>query len=319
MKVLKAADCAPAQLKSLLADPAQSFWLDIDSAEPEQHALLAEIFAFHPLAIEDTLNPHTRVKIEEYEGYLFIVLRAMRFDSEKPLDSREVPVKKLCLFLGPTYLVSVHAGRSSSLARAEARLGHDPTLLGQDDPARIAHVIADAVIDAYFPVVDRVDEFVDRFERRGVRELDRAAFEEVLRVRRLAFAAHRSLSPQQVILDVLAHKPHPLISRDAQLYFRDVYDHALRITDSLDAYREIIANTTDNYIAQLSMRLNYATSIFSAIATVTVPFLVISGLWGMNFTREPLVNNPYGFWIAIGIQAAISVALLVTLRARRLL
>jgi magnesium transporter len=319
VKALKAADCAAAELKSLVADPAQSFWLDIDSAEPAQHALLAEVFAFHPLAIEDTLNPHTRVKIEEYEGYLFIVLRAMRFDSERPLDSHELRVKKLCLFLGPNYLVSVHAGPSSSLARAEALLDRDGAILAQGDPARIAHVIADAVIDAYFPVIDRVDEFVDRFERSGLHELDRAAFEEVLRVRRLAFAARRSLSPQQEILDALAHKPHRLVPQDAQFYFRDVYDHALRITDSLDAYHEIIANTTDNYIAQLSMRLNYATSIFSAIATVAIPFLIISGLWGMNFTREPLVNNPYGFWIAIGIQIAISVVLLAILRLRRLL
>jgi magnesium transporter len=319
VKVLKGADCDATELKSLLADPARAFWLDVDSAEAAQHALLADVFGFHPLAVEDTLNPHTRVKIEEYEGYLFIVLRAMRFDSEGPLDSRELRVKKLCLFLGPNYIVSVHAGPSSSLARAETNLGQDGAILAQDDPARIAHAIADAVVDAYFPVIDRVDEFVDRFERSGLHEMDRTAFDEVLRVRRLAFAARRSLSPQQEILDVLAHKPHRFISRDAQFYFRDVFDHALRITDSLDAYREIIANTTDNYIAQLSMRLNYATSIFSAIATVAIPFLIISGLWSMNFTREPLVNNPYGFWIAIGIQLAISVVLLAILRLRRLL
>jgi len=319
LQIVEAGGIESGQVRSLLSDATQPFWLDIDSADAKQHAMLADVFGFHPLAIEDTLNPHTRVKVEEYEGYLFIVLRAMRFDPEGPLDSRELEVKKLCLFLGRNYLVSVHAGLSSSLTDAKARLRANGNSPMQDDPARVAHAISDAVIDAYFPVLDRVDEFVDRLERSPLSDLDRATFDEILRVRRLAFAAHRSLSPQRKIMDVLAHRPHGLISHDARLYFRDVYDHASRITDSLDAYRELIANTTDSYVAQLSMRLNYATSIFSAVATVAIPFLVVSGLYGMNFAWLPFASNPHAFWIAVGIQAAISAGLLAVFRWRHLL
>ena len=127
--VLHASDVGPDEIRTLLDQKTEPFWLDIDSAVPEHIALLADVFGFHPLAIEDALNPRTRVKLEEYDGYLFVVLRAMRFDSEKPFDGRELAVKKLCLFIGSNYLVSVHAGASSSLGVALARFEQEPELI----------------------------------------------------------------------------------------------------------------------------------------------------------------------------------------------
>jgi len=316
MERLDARATTPDRVRALL-ESGERFWLDIDSEDPRQHALLADVFHFHALAIEDTLNRRTRVKVEGYDGYLFIVLRAMQFDDEAPPDSRRLDVSKICLFLGATYLVSVHAKSSPIIEAAVARCKDESTV--QVDPARVAHLISDVTIDAYFPILDRVDQFVEQLEHTNLADVDSATFREVMRVRRLAFGAHRSLRPQQAIFDELAHGSNPLVSRDARLYFRDVYDHAERISESLDAYRELIGTTTDSYIAQLSTRLDYATTIFAAIATVALPFLIVSSLFGMNFRQMPLVDNPNGFWIIVGIQAAISVALLVLLRRRRLL
>lgn len=316
MQRLDARAVSAEQLRAL-RERGERFWLDIDSEDHGQHDFLAHVFGFHALAIEDTLNRRTRVKVEEYDGYLFIVLRAMHIDHEAPPESRALDVSKMCLFLGPTYLVSVHAGPSSIIDEAARRLQRKAP--SGDDPGMVAHAISDVTIDAYFPILDRVDEFVDRLEHTNLADVDRATFREIMRVRRLAFAAHRSLRPQQAIFDALAHEPRALLSRDAQLYFRDVFDHAERIAESLDAYREIMGTTTDSYVAQLSTRLDYATTIFAAIATVAMPFVIVSGLFSMNVARAPLSNNPNGFWILLGVQVAVSLALLVTLRWRRLL
>jgi len=290
----------------------EPFWLDVDSSDSRQHALLADVFAFHPLAIEDTLNRRTRVKVEDYDGYIFVVLRAMQIGDGDTLDTHALDISKLCIFLAANYVVSVHADASSIIDKASSRVSGN-------DPGRVAHAISDVVIDEYFPILDRVDNFVDRLERSNLSDIDRSSFRDILQVRRLAFATRRSLRPQQAIFDALAHHPPALLSRDAQLYFRDVYDHAERIAESLEAYHELMGTTTDAYIAQLSTRLDYATTVFSAIATLTIPVLVISSLFGMNFADIPFARSPHGFWIAVGLQIIISVAVFVVLRRRRLI
>jgi magnesium transporter len=295
-----------------------SVWADIDSNDPAQHAALETVFAFHPLAIEDTLDPRTRVKIEEYDGYLFMVLRAMRFDPDAPLAGSQPQAKRLCLFLGRNYVVSVHAGPLASVTQAAEKLRHCSGMLEDEGPGRVAHLIGDALVDAYLPILREVDDFVDKLQHYDLAECDQSTLNDTFKVRRLAFAAHRSLTPQREIFDVLAHRPNALLSPDVQLYFRDVYDHALRITETLDAYRDLMSETTDSYVAQASMRLGNATKTFSAVATVVIPLVVISALFGMNLKAIPLAVAPGGFWILFCVQAAVSLAILAFLRWRGL-
>jgi magnesium transporter len=309
----------PDELAAALECGEEPLWVDIDSGDTEQHALLRTIFRFHPLAIEDTLNPRTRVKIEEYEGYLFIILRAMRFDPDDSVAQRRLKVKKLCLFLGRNYLVSVHAGMLSSISDVAERLRADGGLLRDAGPCRIAHLLCDVIVDSYLPILDEVDGFVETLEQSELPDYNLNKLERILRVRRIAFAAHRSLVPQREIFDTLAHRPHELVSPETRLYFRDVHDHALRITETLDAYRDLIAETTDSNLAQVSMRLGNATKAFSAVATVVIPFVVISAVYGMNFSTVPLARDPNGFWIVIGAQSLISLTVFVFLRVRKLL
>jgi magnesium transporter len=315
---LNAKDLTPEQLRELLSHDGEILWIDIDSSDPKQHALLTDVFHFHQLAVEDTLNPRTRVKVEEYDTYVFIVLRSMRFNSERAFEADTLRVRKLCLFLGHNYLVSVHAEPSSRVLEARTRLDGDNALSGAS-PAHIAHLISDAIVDAYFPILDEVDDFVDTLEHCDLAQCDKTTFDQILKVRRIAFAVNRSLKPQREIFDVLAHRPNSLIPEDARLYFRDVYDHVLRITDSLESYGELMSTTTDSYVAHVSMRLNRTANTFSAIATIAIPFIVISSLYGMNFTWMPLAKEPAGFWIIIAVQAAISLVLLLILRWRNLL
>lgn len=315
---LEARDLTLERVSELLAGT-KPFWIDVDSEDPAQHALLSEAFHFHPLTIEDTLNPRTRVKVERYDDYLFIVLRSMRFGEQKTLDPSALGVRRLCLFLGHNYLVCVHAGPSASVSEAEEKLREDDTLQQIAGPDRIAYLISDSIVDAYFPILDEVDRFADMLEHRDLSEIDERAFSQIVQVRRLAAAALRGLRPHREIFDTLAHRESPFISRDTQLYFRDIYDHALRTTDSFESYRELITNMTDSYLAQLSIRVNNSIKVFSAIATIVVPFLVISGLYGMNFEHMPLTANPAGFGIVLAVQVLISLALIAILRWRHLL
>ena len=294
-----------------------TLWVDIDSTNRHQIALLEKVFDFHPLAIEDTLNPNSRVKLEEYPGYIFLIVRGVRFLAETD-DPYDLETFNLCCFLGPNYLVTVHGEHAAAVKAMAERVTTAPDALARG-PARLMHGIVDASVDAFFPIVDQIDEFVDGLEERIFQRFDESALRDIFSVKRLVLSLRRHLAPQREIFNSLTNRPTPLLAPEVQLYYRDVYDHMLRINDSLETFRELLSSTMDSYLTQVSNRLGHATKGLSAIATITIPFVVISGMWGMNFARIPLADHPMGFWILLGGQLAIGLLLLLALRLLRLL
>ena len=309
-------DCHPRDVPQMLAEGG-ALWVDIDSTSRSQHALLEKVFKFHPLAIEDTLNPSSRVKLEEYDGYLFIIIRgvALADNTEDPYD---LETKDLYCFLGAHYLVTVHAGPMPSVDRVADTLRRSPDLLtrGVD---RALHAILDDTIDSFFPILNQIDQFIDGLEVRVFVKFDDAALRDLFLVKRLVLSLRRYLQPSREVMNILTNRPSILLAPDVQLYFRDIYDHVLRINDSLDTYRDLLSSTMDSYLTQVSNRLGATTKALSVVATMSLPFVVVSGMWGMNFTKIPLSDLPYGFLILLFAQLGLGLALLGFLRWRRLL
>jgi len=310
-------DLHPRAIAEVLASGEGALWVDVDSTEHAQHALLEKLFRFHPLAIEDTLNPKTRVKYEEYDGYLFVVMRGMRFCDETP-DPYDLETINFCFFLGPGWLVTVHAQQLVLLDQLFERLQRNPDLLARG-VARTMHAILDAAVDSFFPILEQVDDFVDGLEERVFVRNDPDALRDIFAVKRLVLTMRRHLAPAREVMNQLTNRPTDLLPSATQLYFRDVYDHVLRINDSLDAYRDLLSSTMDSYLSQVSNRLSQSSKALGVVATVTLPFVVVSGMWGMNFAGVPLSQHPYGFWILVVVQLCIAAAILVALRWRRIL
>jgi magnesium transporter len=313
----RVSDCHPRDLAALVARRAGRLWVHLDSTSQSQHALLEKLFGFHPLAIEDTLNPATRVKVEEYDGYLFLVVRGVRFN-ESTEDPYDLETYDLHAFLTPHALVTVSAGIAPAVTVVRERLARSPDLLdrGLD---RLLHALVDETIDRYFPILARVDDFVDGVEERVFVAFDEAALRDIFQVKRLVLALRRHLSPQREVLAMLTSRPTPLLTPASQLYFRDIQDHILRIHDTLDTYRDLLGSTMESYLTQVSNRLGATTKALSVLATMSLPFVVVSGMWGMNFTRIPLAEWPGGFWLMLVLQLAAGGGLLALLRWRRLL
>lgn len=309
-------DCHPREVSQLLAEGGP-LWVDIDSSVRTQHALLEKVFKFHPLAIDDTLNPNSRVKLEEYDGYLFIIIRGIGFaeDTEDPYD---LETKDLYCFLGPTYLVTVHNGPLPAIDRVSETMRRSPDLLARG-VERALHAILDQTIDEYFPILARIDEFIDSLEERVFAAFDEESLRDIFTVKRLVLSLRRYLQPSREVMNVLTNRPTMLLTPDAQLYFRDIYDHVLRINDTLDTYRDLLSSTMDAYLTQVSNRLAFSTKALSVVATLSLPFVVVSGMWGMNFSTIPLSNWPHGFWVLLVGQLALGAVLLYFLRRKRLI
>ena len=307
----------PSEIAAALRDPATVLWVDLDGRVPEQHALLQRIFRFHPLAVEDTLNPNSRIKVEEYPGYLFTIVRGVRYD-EATEDPYDLETFNLYFFLGGNYLVTVRSAERTACDELWPRVTGSPDVFLRG-PGRVMHAIVDQAVDDYFPVLDRLDDFIDDLEERVFVEQDREAVRTIFSLKRLVLSLRRHLVPEREVMSVLANRPSPLLAPDTQVYFRDVYDHVLRITDSLDTYRELLSSTLDSSLTQTSNRLATVTKTLSVLATLSIPFVVVSGMWGMNFGRVPLQDHPVGFWLMLVLQLALGAIMVAGLRWRGLL
>lgn len=310
-------NCHPRDIAGLLQRNDGALWVHIDSRSRAQHAMLEHLFHFHPLAVEDTLNPKTRVKLEEYEGYLFVVVHAIAFreSTDDPYDLETTP---LYAFLSDNALVTVSPVPLSAVTTMADRIARNPELMSRGLD-RLLHGLLDEIVDSYFPILSRVDEFLDGLEERVFVDFDETALRDIFQVKRLVLSLRRQLSPQREVLATLTNRPTPLLRPAAQLYYRDIYDHVLRINESLDTYRDLLSSTMDSYLTQVSNRLGATTKALSVLATISLPFVVVSGMWGMNFSKVPLSNRPEGFWVMLVLQLVMGLLLLLFLRRRRIL
>ena len=305
------------EIRRIVESGTGNLWVDIDYRNREQAALLDTVFHFHPLAIEDSLNPNSRVKIEEYKGFLILVVRTLAFREETE-DPYDIETVNLTCFLGANFLVTVHGENTRPVDVTVELLDRKPEL-AEAGPARLMHAIVDEAVNAYFPVIDQLDEFVDGLEDRIFGSFDQSALRDIFSVKRLVLSLRRHLAPERDVFAVLTNRPSTLLTLDTQVYFRDIYDHILRINDALETYRELLSNTLDSYLTQVSNRLGSITKTLSVVATITLPFIIVSGMWGMNFEQIPLSHTSHGFWTMLVVQIVLAALLLIGLKWRRLL
>ena len=305
------------EIARALASSEGTLWVDVDTRDEDQVSLLKDVFKFHPLAIEEAVKPESRVKVEEFDQYVLLIIRTVAF-REATDDPYDLDTVNISFFLGKNYLVTVHGGETNPVAATAELLQRKPELVAHG-PARLMHAIVDQAVDAYFPIIDQLDEFMDGLEEKIYGQFDQNALRDVFAVKRLVLTLRRHLAPERDALSVLTNRPSTLLTPDTQIYFRDIYDHVLRIYDSLETFRDLLSSTLDSYLTQVSNRLGMATKALSVVATVTLPFVVVSGMWGMNFEHIPLHSHPHGFMILVFAQLALGLTILAGLKWRKLL
>lgn len=292
-------------------------WVDIDNCEPTQVEFLKGIQGLHPLAIEDALAYQSRPKIEEYEHCIFVIIIGVRFHEKTP-DPYDLETYDVCFFLGKHFVITVHSGPSNAIEEVGARYKKNPDLMARGSD-RLAHAVMDASIDEYFPLLDKIDDFVDTLEQRVIVDGDTNAMQDIFAVKRLVLSLRKHLSPEREVFNILTNRPSALLSPESQVYFRDIYDHVLRITDSIDTYRDLLSSVLDSYLTQVSNRLGRVSKGLAVVATLSLPFVVVSGMWGMNFSHMPLANYPHAFWLMLVIQLGLGLILILALRLFKLL
>jgi len=308
-------DIDPAEFPAIVSAGDGLLWVDIDYRVRSQHLLLEKVFQIHPLSIEDTLSAEGRVKFEEFPNYAFVVVRAVRFADETP-ELYDIETFNLSVFLGRNYVVTVHGPHAPGVDATNERCVRSSDLL-ERDASRLLHHVLDTTVDAYFPIIEQLDAFVDGLEERVFVHFDQEALRDIFSVKRLVLTLRRHLAPMREVFNTLQSRPCAHITPETQIYFRDVYDHVIRLNESLDTYRDLLSSTLDSYLTHTSHRMCLVTNGLSVVATLSVPFVVVSGMWGMNFAHIPLSDAPSGFWLMLVLQLGLGGLLLWVLRRNR--
>lgn len=275
-------------------------WLDLQDPSAEEVAALESLFGIHTLALEDARNPETRPKIEEYESFLFVVTRAVNHNpGEDALDL--VP---LFAFLNRSVIVTIHARPMRAVANAIERLRKHPELV-REGPDRLLHHLLDQVVDYYFPFVDKLEDRIEALEDEVFSEPGPDLLERIFAARKEVVLLRRSLHPLREVTTTLM-SGMPYIDPELRPFFRDVYDHVLRILDELETNRDILTGLLESYLSQVSNRMNAVMKRLTTLATIGLPFTVISGYFGMNFKVMPWLEDTWGVVAATALMAGVS-------------
>lgn len=294
-------------LPHLLAREDGTLWVDMTGPTEDDLRTLRDVFHFHPLAIEDTLKQRQRPKLEEYEGYFFLTIHAAQPGRER---NARLTWDELDIFFGPRYVVTVHPQAVPALEDAQVRLTRAaPALRAGGD--YLLYTILDAAVDTYFPVIDRVDAALERLEDQLFRKPSARTLDHIFALKRTLLQMRRVAAPLRDLLNGLTRRDLPLIRPHTLVYFRDIFDHLLRITDAIDTHRDLITGALDIYLSVISNRLNEVMKVLTVVTAAFASLAVITGVYGMNFERAfPPFDWPYGFAaVLLGMAGVVAVML----------
>ncbi|HZO91704.1 MAG TPA: magnesium/cobalt transporter CorA [Chthonomonadaceae bacterium] len=302
-----------ALLPKLLADSQHSFWLDLESPTSEEYALLCEPFHFHPLAIEDASRPRQRPKVDEYEGFVFVVADEIRMGpaetdetaSGKSAETENVRGRQIATFLGPNYLVTVHVEPVETVRQFRDRCDHRHWIFDKG-PGYLLYMLLDVLVDLYFPLLEAMADRLDDLEDRIVTRPRQDVLETIFTLKRDLTRMRRYAGPLREVTQTLTTRDIPGIQSSMLPYFRDVADHLFRIYETLDNYRDLMSSMLDAYLSQVSNQLNLVMQKLTAVATVFMPITFLTGVFGMNFAHQPWYNTNIWFWM--GLMIAIGAA-----------
>ena len=287
-----------------------TLWVDIVGPAEDERRVLSDVFHFHPLAVEDALTAIHHPKIEPYVGYLYLILHGIDFQQ----DEHWFATHDVDFFLGRNYLVTVHDGRSRSIAKLKGLCEQHGHIL-DEGPVALMHRIVDSMVDHYRPEVEGLEDDINRLEDQAVLGRHEDLIRDILALKRDLGSLRRVVIPQRDAVGRLARREFPQINDEMAFRFRDVYDNLVRLSDESILLHDRITGILEAHLSTISNRLNRVMKLLTVMSTIFLPLTVLTGMWGMNI---PLPHFPGGpdvqFWWISGCMAAITAVMLALFR-----
>ncbi|MBJ6763939.1 magnesium/cobalt transporter CorA [Myxococcaceae bacterium JPH2] len=270
-------------------------WIDVSEPTEEVMGRLATRYGLHRLAVEDTLHLDQRPKLEEYPGHQFIVLQGFT----RGADVCQLTLHEHHFFLAEDWLISVHSLNFPGFESVSKRVKDDPRTLQERGTDFILYMLADTLVDAQFPILDSFSEELEDLEVAIFERPDRSQLQRIFELKRMLVTLRRVLSPQRDVVSLLSRRGVPFIHERTTLYFRDVYDHLVRLYEQIDAGRDIVGNAMDGYLSMVANKTNDITKQLTIFATLFLPLSFIVGFFGQNFDVLSTPQHYTAMWAMI--------------------
>jgi magnesium transporter len=296
-----------ADLPALLADKNNLLWVDMEEPTVEDEKILSEIFHFHPLTIEDARETRNHPKVEPFTDYIFFIVHGIKNET----DSHNFVTKELDGYLGKNYMVTFHHEKFRSIDSVKRQIRDHPHAF-QRGIDYLLHQILDQIIDLYIPVVEDFDEVIDELEERIFR-LKRGSneiLEEIMDLKRSVARLIRISSKQLNVIYRLSHGEFRQIDESHLPFYRDVYDHLLRVSLLAENYRDLVNGLLDIHFSVVANKTNDIIKFLTIFSAIVLPLSLIAGIYGMNFENMPELKTPFGYYMTLGVMLLVALGLL---------
>ncbi|MFZ3062404.1 MAG: magnesium/cobalt transporter CorA [Actinomycetota bacterium] len=277
-------------------------WLDIVEPDQADYELAVDIFKVHALAIDEIKGGFTLPKIINFPKSSFVIWHSM--------DMTGKVLSRLYFVLSSNYLVTFHKGRVKELDSVFASCSHDPTLF-ERGTGMIIYTVLDNIVDNYFLLVDRLSDEQDALEDKMFGDPTPAEVRKLFSLKREMLTLRKIAAPEREVVNAILRRDLPYIRPETTAYYEDLYDHLVRIIDSVDTLRDMVSGAMEIYLATISNKLNIIMKTLTIIATIMMPLTVIVGIYGMNFRYMPELETRSGYFVVLGVMVLIAAGMLL--------
>jgi magnesium transporter len=274
---------------------------------------LGDCYGFHPLILEDILNTDQRPKIEDFDAYLYIVLKMLHNG-----ESTQTVAEQISLILGPNYVISFQEGIEGDVfnsIRERIRTGKGRIRsMGAD---YLAYSLIDAIVDNYFVIIEKMGERIEDLEDELVKDPVTRTLHEIHTLKREMIFLRKAVWPLREVINFLERGESSLIKGSTAIYLRDVYDHTIQVIDAIETSRDMLSGMLDIYLSSISNRMNEIMKFLTIIGTIFIPLTFIVGVYGMNFEHMPELKWRWGYFGLWGVMAGLAVFMLFYFRKKK--
>lgn len=295
-------------------DAQAPFWINVNGMHDVGSVqTLATLFNLHPLTTEDISNTNQRPKIEEFDDYVFFVLKMLTYNEQ----THRIQNENISLILGPHYVISFQERANHLLDPIKVRLRNPKSRLRTQTTDHLIHAILDSVIDEYFVVLEKLGDHIATLDDQILSAPDKHHMKELHRLKLEMVFLRKAIWPLREKILMLEKSDSPLISNAIRPFLRDLSDHSIQIMDLVETYRDIISGLHDTFLSSMSNRMNEVIKVLTMIGTIFIPLTFIAGVYGMNFNNMPELEWQWGYYGVLGFMALLAIGMLVMFKRRK--
>ncbi len=291
-------------------------WLNIDGLhDMDIIKTMGNHFELHPLVLEDIVHTEQRPKVEDYDGYIFVVTKMLFYDE----DTSQLGAEQFSLILGPDYVISFQEIFGDAFHNVRDRIRKGKGRIRKSGADYLMYALLDAIVDNYFIVLEKIAEKVEEMEEGLINNPDPETLQVIHNLKRELIYLRKSVWPLREVISSLERGESKYIQEKNSVFFRDVYDHTIQVIDTTETLRDIVSGMLDVYLSSISNRMNEVMKLLTIIATIFIPLTFIAGIYGMNFKYMPELEMHWGYPIALIVMFAILVGMVIWFRRKKFL